>query len=72
MNIAMNTALQGMMAAHSQLAHQGRHLVDAAAKGEDVIQPAIAIKQAEQLHAASATVARTAGDMQQRLLDITA
>ena len=71
MNVAFNTAVTGMLAAQSQVAAAGSQMVANSAKGQDIIQAAVAIKRAEATHAAAAAVARTASDMTDTLLDIT-
>ncbi|GLK53038.1 MAG: hypothetical protein CMH94_09360 [Oceanicaulis sp.] len=71
MNVAFNTAVTGMLAAQSQVATAGSQMVANSAKGQDIIQAAVAIKRAEATHAAAAAVARTASDMTDTLLDIT-
>mgnify|MGYP004060491415 FL=1 len=60
-----------MLAAQSQVATAGSQMVANSAKGQDIIQAAVAIKRAEATHAAAAAVARTASDMTDTLLDIT-
>jgi len=70
MNVAFNTAVSGMLTAQSNLAKAAGNLVDSSTKGEDLIQPLIAIKQAEIAHKASAAMVKTASDMTDTLLDI--
>lgn len=72
MNVAFNTAATAMINAQSQVGEHGSRMVANASTGEDIIQPAIAIKRAEATHAAAAAVARTASDMTDTLLDIIA
>lgn len=71
MNVAFNTAVTGMLAAQSQVSAAAKDIVNSATRGEDIIQPAIAIIRADVAHQASAMVARTASDMTDTLLDIT-
>ncbi|MEA1943090.1 MAG: hypothetical protein U9P68_12675 [Pseudomonadota bacterium] len=71
MNVAFNTAVNGMLAAQSQASAAGSQMVVNASKGEGIIQAAVAVKRAEATHAAAAAVARTASDMTDTLLDIT-
>jgi hypothetical protein len=72
MNIAFNTAVSGMLTAHSQVASASENLVTSAAKGEGVIQAVVAVKQAESAHGASAVMARVASEMDKTLIDILA
>ena len=72
MNVAFHTAVSGMLTAQSHLADAARDTVTAVQSGQDIIQPVIAVKQAEATHAASAMVARAASDMTDSLLDILA
>ncbi|WP_300541976.1 hypothetical protein [Maricaulis sp.] len=72
MNVAFNTAVTGMIAAQSQASAAGSQMVANAVRGQDIIQAAVAVKRAEATHAAAAAVARTAADMTDTLLDITA
>ncbi len=71
MNVAFNTAVTGMISAQSHAGAAAREMVNNAARGEDVIQAAVALKKAEASHAAAAVTARIAGDMTETLLDIT-
>ncbi|MHA6289390.1 flagellar hook protein FlgE [Maricaulis sp. CAU 1757] len=71
MNIAFNTAVSGMLSAQSQMATAARDTVSASARGEGIIQAAVAVSKAETAHAASAMVARTAAELTDTLLDIT-
>lgn len=71
MNIALNTAVSGMLNAQAQVGTASEGLVNAAAKDEGVIQAVIAVKRAEATHKASAAMVRVADDMTKTLLDIT-
>ncbi|OLF81599.1 hypothetical protein AWH62_02715 [Maricaulis sp. W15] len=71
MNVAFNTAVAGMMSAQSHAGEAARQAVNNAAKGEDIIQAAVALKKAEAAHSASAVMARTAAELTDTLLDIT-
>jgi predicted component of type VI protein secretion system len=70
MNIAFNTAVSGMITARAQMATASHAVVDASARGEDIVQSIVSLQQAESLHQASAAIARTASDMTETLLDI--
>jgi len=72
MNIAMNTAVTGLLNAHSQAGAASASVVDAAAKGEDIIQAIIAVKRAEVAQKASAEMVKIADDMMHTVLDIIA
>jgi hypothetical protein len=71
MNIAFNTAVSGMLHAQSQFGTAGQQLVANAARGEGIIQAAVAVKRAEAAHDAAAAMVRVASDMTDTLLDIT-
>ncbi|WP_291843022.1 hypothetical protein [Maricaulis sp.] len=71
MNVAFNTAVAGMMSAQSHAGVAAREMVNNAAKGEDIIQAAVALKKAEAAHSAAVVTARIASDMTETLLDIT-
>lgn len=70
MNVAFNTAVSGMLSAQSKLVEASRSMVETSTQGEDLIQPVIALKQAEIAHKASAAMVKTASDMSDTLLDI--
>jgi hypothetical protein len=70
MNIAFNTAVSGMAVARSQMAKASHEMIDAAARGDDIVQFMTSLRQAESLHHASAAIARTASEMTETLLDI--
>ncbi|WP_339740780.1 hypothetical protein [uncultured Maricaulis sp.] len=72
MNIALNTAVSGMLNAQAQAGAASESLVTAAAKGDGVIQAVIAVKRAEATHEASAAMVKVADDMTKTLLDIIA
>lgn len=71
MNIALNTAVTGMLNAQAQVGVASESLVNAAAKDEGIIQAMIAVKRAEATHQASAAMVKVADDMTRTLLDIT-
>jgi hypothetical protein len=70
MNIALNTAVNGMLNAQSQAGAASESLVNAASKGEGIIQAVIAVKRAESAQHASANMVKVADDMMQTALDI--
>lgn len=70
MNIAMNTAATGLLNAHSQAGAASENVVNAAAKGEDIIQAMLAVKRAEVAQKASAEMVKIADDMMHTVLDI--
>lgn len=70
MNTAYNTSLNAMTAAQAQVAQSARQIANPRADESGVIEALIAIKEAEALHAAAASVARTTADMEQHLIDI--
>mgnify|MGYP007051347014 CR=1 FL=1 len=72
MNTAFNTATLAMVAAQAQVATAARQIVNPRADESGVIDALVAIKEAETVHAAAASVARTTADMEQRLIDIIA
>jgi len=71
MNIAFNTAVTGMLQAQSSLNSASRNVVEAASKGEGIVDAMVAVKKAEIAHEASAVVAKTASEMTETILDIT-
>jgi phage tail sheath gpL-like len=71
MNIALNTAVTGMLNAQAQAGAASSSLVNAAAKGDGIIQAMIAVKRAEVAQQASASMVKVADDMMQTVLDIT-
>jgi hypothetical protein len=71
MNIALNTAVTGMLNAQAQAGAASSSLVNAAAKGEGIIQAIIAVKRAEVAQQAAASMVKVADDMMQTVLDIT-
>ena len=72
MNIALDTAVSGMLIAQAQAGAASESLVNAAAKGEGIIQAVIAVKRAESTHEASAAMVKVADDMTKTLLEIIA
>ncbi len=70
MNIALNTAVTGLLNAQSEVGAASTSLVYAAAKNEGIIQAMIAVKRAEATHKASAAMVKVADDMTKTLLDI--
>lgn len=71
MNIAFNTAVAGMLQAQSDAGLASRNVVEAAAKGEGVIDAMVAVKKAEASHSASAAMVKVTSEMTDTLLDIT-
>ena len=71
MNIVFNTAVNGMLQAQSEFSSASRNVVEAATKGEGVIDAVVAVKKAESTHAASAAIVKTTSEMTDTLLDIT-
>ena len=72
MNVAFNTAAMTMVAAHAQVTQAARQIANPSADENGVIDALVAIKQAEKVHAAAATIVRTSADMQGELVDILA
>jgi len=72
MNTASNTSLTAMTAAQAQVAQSARQIGNPRTDESGVIEALIALKKAEALHAASASAARQAADMEQQLIDIMA
>lgn len=70
MNIAMDTAVTGMLNAQAQAGAASQNLVLAASKGEGIIQAVIAVEQAKAVNDASVAMVKVADDMSQTLLDI--
>jgi predicted transcriptional regulator len=70
MNVAFHTAVHGVLFAQAQASTAANNVVVAASKGEDIIQDIVAMKQAEAMHTASATMVKVASDMTDSLLDI--
>ena len=70
MNIALNTAVTGLLNAQSQAGVASTSLVNVAAKGEGIIQAMIAVKRAEAAQHAAAAMVKVADDMTKTLLDI--
>ncbi|WP_339742998.1 hypothetical protein [uncultured Maricaulis sp.] len=70
MNIALDTAVSGMLNAQAQAGAASERLVNAAAKGEGIIQAVIAVKRAETAQKASAEMVKVADDMMRTTLDI--
>lgn len=71
MNIAFNTAVNGMLQAQSAFSTASRNVVESASRGEDIIDAMVAVKKAESIHAASATMVKASSEMTDTLLDIT-
>lgn len=72
MNTAFNTSIAAMQSAQLQLATAARQIANPRADESGVIDAVVALKEAETLHAAAATIARTAADMDRHLIDIMA
>lgn len=72
MNGVYHTAMAGMVAAQSQMVGAARAIANPGIDGTDTLRAMVDMKQAEASHSAAATVARTASDMEDRLLDILA
>lgn len=72
MNSVYSTSLAAMTAAQTQVAQAARTVANPRADETGVIEAMIAIKQAEATHSAAAAIARTAAEMEDRLLDILA
>ncbi|MBI1235824.1 MAG: hypothetical protein GC188_03975 [Alphaproteobacteria bacterium] len=72
MNTAYNISLNAMTAAQAQVAQSARQIANPRADESGVIEALIAVKEAETLHAAAASAARTAADMDRHLIDIMA
>lgn len=70
MNIALDTAVSSMLNAQAQAGAASERLVNAAAKGEGIIQAVIAVKRAETAQQASAEMVKVADDMMRTMLDI--
>ena len=72
MNSVYSTSLAAMTAAQATVAQAARTVANPRADETGVIEAMIAIKQAEATHSAAATIARTAAEMEDRVLDILA
>ncbi len=70
MNIALDTAVSGMLNAQAQAGAASESLVNAASKGESIIQAVIAVKRAETAQHVSAEMVKVADDMMRTVLDI--
>lgn len=72
MNALYPTALAGMVAAQNRVVGAARAVANPGVDGADMVRAAVEMKSAKAAHAASAAVARTAADMDERRLDILA
>lgn len=72
MNTAYNISVAAMQSAQAQIAGAARQIANPRADNTGIIDAVIAIKQAEQTHAAAAAVVRTTSDMSEQLIDILA
>lgn len=72
MNTAFSTSVSAMAAAQAQLSHSARAVANPRAGETDVIEALVSMKKAETSHSAAAAIARTAAEMEDRLLDILA
>jgi hypothetical protein len=72
MNTAFNTSLAAMTAAQAQIAQSARQIANPRAGESGVIEALIAVREAEALQAAAASVARSTAEMEQHLIDIMA
>jgi len=72
MNSVYSTSLAAMTAAQAQVAQAARTVANPRAGDTGVIEAMVAIKQAEATHSAAAAIARTAAEMENRVLDILA
>lgn len=72
MNSVYSTSLAAMTAAQATVAQAARAVANPRADETGVIEAMVAIKQAEATHSAAAAIARTAAEMEDRLLDILA
>ena len=72
MNSAFSTSLAAMTAAQAQVAQAARTVANPRADETGIIEAMVAIKQAETTHAAAASVARTAAEMESRVINILA
>lgn len=72
MNSVYSTSLAAMTAAQATVAQAARTIANPRADETGVIEAVIAIKQAEATHSAAAAIARTAAEMEDRVLDVLA
>ena len=72
MNSVFSTSLAAMTAAQATAAQAARTVANPRADETGVIEAIVAIKQAEATHSAAAAIARTAAEMENRVLDILA
>ena len=72
MNSVYSTSLAAMTAAQATVAQAARTVANPRADETGVIEAAVAIKQAEMSHSAAAAIARTAAEMEDRVIDILA
>ncbi|MEE2565981.1 hypothetical protein [Hyphobacterium marinum] len=70
MNALYPTALAGMVAAQNRVIGAARAVANPGVDAADMARSAVEMKSAKAAHAAAASVARTAADMEDRLLDI--
>ena len=72
MNSVYSTSLAAMTAAQATVAQATRTVANPRADETGVIEAMVAIKQAEATHSAAAAIARTAAEMESRVLDVLA
>lgn len=72
MNSVFSTSLAALTAAQATVAQAARTVANPRADETGVIEAMVAIKQAEATHSAAAAIARTAAEMENRVLDILA
>ena len=70
MNAAFSTSVSAMAAAQAQLSGAARAAAHPRTSDNGVIGTMITMKQAEAAHTAAAAVARSASEMEDRVLDI--